>query len=85
MRLGGGEEGEKAELVGLVKTLPYMAIDALEDWWGTKSPEALRRTSSRREAVVGSAAGWRRAGRWWVLGLDLLHFEQLGLGEGRIC
>lgn len=62
-----------------------MAIDALEDWWGTKSLEALRRTSSRIEAVVGSAAGWVTGRPVVVLGLDLLHFEQLGLGEGRVC
>ncbi len=35
----------------------YTAVDALEDWWGTKSLEALRRTSNRGDGGVVSAAG----------------------------
>lgn len=60
-----------------------MAIDALEDWWGTKRLEALRRTSGRGEGVFGSVVGGLGTGRWWCCGLNLLQLEQLDLGEGR--
>ena len=40
-------------------------MNAVEDWWGTKSLEALRRTSSRGEGGAGNADGGLGRERWW--------------------